>query len=117
MEELQQLLQGVLSDPAQMAQIASLAQSLGLDQPPAAVSEQTQTREQQTAAPGLDPGALKQLSALMNAMQGPEHPVFSALRPTLSQQGRKKLDRAGRAAKLSRLLSRYIRGKGGDANV
>ena len=36
-------------------------------------------------------------------MHGSEERVFSALRPTLSEQGQRKADRALRAARLSRL--------------
>ena len=112
MEELQQVLQSVLSDPEQMAQIASLAQSLGLGPPP-------QGAEAAGPAPSPAPelGPLTQLAGSLGSIQGAEGPVFAALRPSLSPRGQAKLDRAARAAKLSRLLGRYLRGKGGDGDV
>ncbi len=115
MEDLQSILQSVLSDPAQMAQVASLAQSLGLGSPPNGESPASDGTQASSPAPDL--GALTQLAGAAAALQGAEDEVFRALRPSLSQKGQAKLDRASRAAKLSRLLGRCLRGKDGDGNV
>lgn len=114
MEDLQQVLQNVLSDPAQMEQIAAMAKSLGL-QPPEAPSEGVASPTAPSPVPDL--GAAAKLAGRIGELRGNEGQVFAALRPTVSPKGQKKLDRALRAAMLSRLLGRYLRGKDGDANV
>jgi hypothetical protein len=46
----------------------------------------------------------------LSQMHGSEERVFSALRPTLSEQGQRKVDRALRAARLSRLAGLLLNG-------
>ena len=68
------------------------------------------SEESASPVPPIPPG-LPDLSALMgslSAMQGTEDRVFGALRPSLSPAGQIKADRAARAAKLSRLASRFL---------
>ncbi len=114
MEDLQQLLQNVLQDPAQMEQVAAVARSLGL-QPP---EDPPQSPDRAgTSSPLPDPAAAAGLIGKLGALRGNEGRVFAALKSSVSPGGRGKLDRAVRAAALSRLLGAYLRGKDGDANV
>ena len=128
MDDLQNRLQSILSDPEQMRQIAAMAESLGLkppeQNPPSGHSERSEEsassvptaspnrhseRREESVSP-IPPG-LPDLSALMgslSAMQGTEDRVFASLRPSLSPTGQGKADRASRAAKLARLASRFL---------
>ena len=123
MDDLQNRLQSILSDPEQMRQIAAMAESLGLKPPdshserseesassvPAATPNRHSERSEESVPP-IPPG-LPDLSALMgslSAMQGTEDRVFASLRPSLSPTGQGKADRASRAAKLARLASRFL---------
>lgn len=131
MEDLQSTLQNILSDPAQMQRIAAMAESLGLKPPegnpgPAQAAQSEASVSPGSGAPHPQPDASgpvgseasapfalggMDLSALMgslSAMQGTEDRVFSALRPSLSQAGQGKADRAVRAAKLAKLASRFL---------
>lgn len=116
MEDLQSTLQSVLSDPEQMARVAALAESLGLKPPEpdrTAAGESASRAGAETAPPpggtGLPEGLqLPQLMAQLSAMSGSEDRVLNALRPTLSTKGQSRVDRALRAAKLSRLASRFL---------
>ena len=128
MDDLQNRLQSILSDPEQMRQIAAMAESLGLkppeQNPPSGHSERSEesassvpaaspnrhSERSEESGPPIPPG-LPDLSALMgslSAMQGTEDRVFASLRPSLSPTGQGKADRASRAAKLARLAGRFL---------
>ena len=105
MEDLQAAIQGVLSDPEQMAQLQAMAQALGI-----------QSGQEAAPAPPTEPppeapdGQVLALMSRLSQMHGSEERVFSALRPTLSEQGQRKADRALRAARLSRLAGLLLNG-------
>ena len=155
MEDLQAALQSILSDPAQMARVAALAESLGL-KPPEEGYEATGNRQQATGdggrggpqphvgagaldgpplqaageprdgtagaastalpLPGLDGPELGRLLGLLSASSGSEDRLLNALRPALSAAGQARIDRALRAAKLSRLAGGLLR-QGRSAHV
>lgn len=135
MEDLQAALQSVLSDPAQLAQIAALAESLGLKQPetpphapaseprhsersgesapPSRPSEQSEESVPPAAPafrglPGLEGLDLGRLLSGLSAVRGTEDRVLGALRPSLAPSGQVKADRALRAAKLARLAGQLL---------
>lgn len=98
MDDIAAQLSQILSDPAQMAQISQLASSLGLGQ--------QDTPEPETAPAGdlgFDMGALTRLLPLLKQSGGRETQILQALRPYLSAADQARVDRALRAAKLSRL--------------
>ena len=68
--------------------------------------------------PALDLGGmgvdLGKLMGALSAMQGTEDRVLNALRPSLSQEGQSRVDRALRAAKLSRLAGQFLSRRGGS---
>lgn len=132
MEDLQSALQSILSDPEQMNRVAALAESLGLKPLPAAPIADPSSpsfsghseRGEESVSPapqsaGASPGLLNgldlpRLMDQLSAMSGTEDRVMGALRPSLSPEGRKKVDRALRAAKLSRLAGQFLsRGREG----
>ena len=101
MDDLAQQLQQLLNDPAQMAQLSSLAASLGFSEQDAKEAPAEQTPPPQADAPELD--AFRRLLPLLQQSGGREAQVFGALRPFLSAEDQKRADRAVRAARLSRL--------------
>ena len=105
MEDLQAAIQGVLSDPEQMAQLQAMAQALGSHSGPGAAP--APPTEPPPEAPD---GQVLALMGRLSQMHGSEERVFSALRPTLSEQGQRKVDRALRAARLSRLAGLLLNG-------
>ena len=157
MEDMQAALRSILSDPAQMARVAALAESLGL-KPPEEGYEATGNRQQATGdggeatgnrqqatgdggrggpplqaageprdgpagaassafpLPGLDGPELGRLLGLLSASSGSEDRLLNALRPALSAAGQARIDRALRAAKLSRLAGGLLR-QGRSAHV
>lgn len=116
MDDIAAQLNQILSDPAQMAQIAQIADSLGF-------SQQTPKPESPPAQPnaanplgdlGLDMDALGRLLPLLT-QSGKEAQILGALRPFLSEADQGRVDRAIRAAKLSRLAKAAMQelGSGG----
>ena len=135
MEDLQSTLRSILSDPEQMARVAALAESLGLKppepgaeqpagapagRPPEADGDGVQNEERrneesvlsslQTMGNGID---LPSLMSRLSSLNGSEDRVLNALRPGLDAAGQGRVDRALRAAKLSRLASQLLRGREG----
>ena len=139
MEDLQSALQGILSDPEQMARVSALAESLGLkppdgdarrggqsvppaaggaagggkretdEEPPPAAD--ACARKASAATPlGLEGVDLSALTARLASLNGTEDRILNALRPSLSPEGRSRVDRALRAAKLSRLAGQFMAG-------
>ena len=109
MSELEDQLNSILSDPAQMEKIAGLARSL-------------MGGEQEEAAPpaaplgelGLDAGFLQKLGRAMKSGGdgGREQALLRAMEPYLSDKRRGKLDRAMKLARVAR-IARLMMGEGG----
>lgn len=115
MSELEEKLQSVLSDPQQMSQIMALAQSLGASLP-------QQTEEPQSAPQGAAEALhnpMLQLLGTAGPGSGKEARLFDALRPIVSERGQSSVDRAIRAARLSRLAALAVKNaaQGGQSNV
>ena len=118
MDALEQTLEAVLSDPEKLRQVTALAESLGI-KPPAdaaepeaanggASAERSRVKEEGAPSRSADPAELLRLASKLGAAGGSEARVLSALRPTLSAQGRQRVDRALRAASLSHLAARLL---------
>ena len=94
MNELEQQLNSILSDPKQMEQIAGLARSLmgdGAKNDPAPES-------------GPDTALLERIASLMQSGgDGREQALLKAMEPYLSEKRRGKLNNALRLAKLARI--------------
>lgn len=104
MEELEQQLNSILSDPKQMEQIAGLARSLmGGEKPEPSASD-----------PVLDPALLRRVSRLMQSGgEGREQALLKAMAPYLSDKRREKLDRALKLARLARIARLAMDASGG----
>ena len=97
MDELQQKLNAILSDPGAMENIMSMAQSLGL-------SRQNNAETEPVSAPtGPDPGMVKMLTSLAGktGIDQNQQKLLSALHPYIGQDRLQKLEKAMRAAKMA----------------
>ena len=123
MEDLQQTLNRVLSDPEQMAQLRAMAESLGLTDaaPKEPAGPQAAAGSDRTPGEGGSPGSgfpgpdaemLRRLIGSVSSLSGSEEGVLRALRPTLGPDKQGKIDRALQAARISRLAGQFLRGFG-----
>ena len=109
MGELEEKLTSVLNDPSMMAQIMSMAQSLGLGAPPA---------QQPQPAPMPEPDPVEKMElpdiatiqkiagfASSSNIDRDQRTLLKALHPYLSQGRIHKLEKAMRAAKLAKFAS------------
>lgn len=96
MDQLQEKLNAVLSNPEMMNSIMAMAQSLGAGQ-------------KQEAPPPLpiDPGMLQRLSSLAGSgsIDPQQKELLQALTPYLSRRRLEKLEHAMRASKMARLAA------------
>ena len=103
MDEMNEKLGAILSNPQMMQQIMSMAQSLG-SQP------QPEQPPKNDSLPEIDLGMLQRLSGL--ASQGTidqnQQSLLKALRPYLTRERIEKLEKAMRAAKMARMASGLI---------
>lgn len=128
MEGLEEKLQNILSDPNSMAQIMSMAQSLGLSpqneqRPPSQPAGenlgmlQTMMGQQSGDGGGKMPD-LQFLQSMMGVMQqaqrsdGKQEALLCALKPFLRPERREGIDRAMQLAKLSQLAGIALKNGG-----
>ena len=110
MDNLEEKLGALLSDPDIMQKVQSLAQSLGQNTPPAPPVQETPN----TNIPDFDLSLLQKLSgfASQTGIDSNQRTLLSALSPYLSHNRVSKLENAMRAAKMARLASAFL-GNGG----
>lgn len=111
MDELEGQIRQVLGDPAQMAQIMGLAQSLmggGGDAP-----------QEKPSPPAQDGGLLGKLGTMMKqpSPQGDRQALLQAMRPYLSEKRQRKLDRALQITRMAHLARRAMEGLGGSGHA
>lgn len=136
MSEFEEKLNAILSDPNAMAQVASLAQSLHLGDPPASGADTGSSAAPPPVSPGsgagdptglgdllgqLDPSMLARLLPLLRELTHPaandqRMALLMALRPFLRPERRDKVEQAARAARLLHLGKRFLTA-GGDDHV
>ena len=114
MDELEDKLNSILSDPGQMEKIAGLARTLMGGAGPEAAPDTPPG-----VAPGRDPGLLGRIAKAMRGGGGDggrEQALLAAMRPYLSEKRRGKMDRALQLARLARILrlTALEGGGGGD---
>ena len=108
---LEEKLSAILNDPDSMAQILSMAQSLGMGQEGEPASG--------TAAPEpppVDPAMLQGIFQLMEQVQhqdGKQEALLLALKPYLAPERRNKIDEALQIARISHLAGAALRNYGG----
>ena len=115
MEDLEQKLHEILGDPEAMEGILSMAKSLGLGQPPengAEPSKETETAPEEPSggfSTGDLPFSVGDLLSAASKMNGKEVALLNALKPFLHPSRRAKIDRAVKAARISRMAGSAIR--------
>lgn len=108
---LEDKLTALLNDPQSMAQLLSMAQSLGLSPP-----EATPAGEPPPAPPPVPPMDEGMLRSVMQLMQEAQHTdarqeaLLCALKPFLRPERRAALDRASELARISRLAGAALKG-------
>ena len=110
MDEIEDKLNAVLSNPQMMQQIMSLAQSIGTSS-----TQKTDTPPPKSEGiPDIDLGMLQKLSGFANqgSIDRDQRALLKALAPYLSRERIGKLEKAMRAAKIARIASGFI-GAGG----
>ena len=109
MDNLEEKLGAILSDPDMMQKIQAMAQSLGQSQPPPAPQPPPESK-----APEIDFSALQRLSSLagQTGIDQNQQALLSALCPYMNQTKVSKLEKAMRAARMARLASSFL-GSGG----
>ena len=116
MSELEDRINSVLGDPAQLERITKLAQSLMGAQTGPEAGNNSSERESSGPGPalggmeelfsGLDMESLGKMSRVLSragADSGREHALLEAMKPYLSEKRRSKMDRAIKLAKLAKL--------------
>lgn len=122
MSELDDKLNSILSNPAMMQQIMSLAQAL---------SSQSETQQQTQSQPPpppqsppqnqmpsndrmINPNLLSRMATLMQrgSIDKNQESLLRALRPYLSRQKLEKLERAMHAAKMAGIASEMVNSRG-----
>lgn len=105
MDDLEQKLGAVLSNPQLMSQIMTMAQSMGAQAPPKQESVPTAA-----PLPEIDLGMLQKLSgfARQSGIDKDQQALLNALSPFLSRTRISKLEKAMRAAKMARFASSLL---------
>ena len=104
MEDLEGKISEILADPDRMAQVFSIAKSLGLTPP--ADEEAGPERTAESFAPMME--LVKQASRV----DPRETSLLNALKPYCSKERQARIDRALRAARLSRIAGAALRSFG-----
>lgn len=108
MDDMEEKLNAVLSNPQMMQQIMSLAQSIG-----GSKSGEASPQEPASSLP-FDMGMLQKITGIarQSGIDKNQQSLLQALRPYLSRDRIGKLEKAMRAAKVARMTSGLI-GSGG----
>ena len=104
MDDLQEKINSVLSDPAQLQQVFDFAKTLGLEPPPVSAPSPS-------AADASAPPELGALLAQAGRLDHRQENLLAALKPFLKPARREKVDRAMQAARLSQLAGMALRGR------
>lgn len=100
MDDFSEKINQVLSDPEQMSKIMEMAKQLGGNTP----QEVPQMPQELPVAPEQ----LQRILSLINTSGGKEESLLSALNPFLSPEKSRKMAKAVRAAKMSKIISQAL---------
>ena len=108
MQEMEDKLGAILSNPQMMQQIFNLAQSLGQD------TSAPQQEPPKSNPPDFDIGLLSKIAGLaqLRNNDSQQEALLSALSPYLRQDRVAKLEKAMQAAKMARLASTFLNSGG-----
>ena len=107
MENLEEKLNSVLSNPEMMQQIMTMAQSFGQSQQS---SQEENSIPNNSTTPGIDISTLQKISGFLqnSGVDGNQEALLSALAPYLSREKVSRLERAMRAAKMAKHISSVL---------
>lgn len=112
MSELEDRINSILGDSAQMEKITQMAKSLmGGDTSPESTPE--------AGLPGIDPEMLGRINRLMNdssPRDGERRALLEAMKPYLSEKRKRKMDKALQIARLARVAKLAMSEMGGDGD-
>ena len=114
MSEFDDKLNSILSNPAMMQQIMSLAQSLGQQQEPQQQAPPPRQEQANQNERMLNPNLLNRVASLMQrgSIDKNQESLLKALRPYLSRQKLEKLERAMHAAKMAGIATEMVNPQG-----
>lgn len=109
MDEMEEKIGAVLSNPKLMEQIMAMAQSLGSGAPPQPANSPPMPPEPEFT-PGMDPAMLSKLAGIANqsGIDGNQRALLQALTPYLSRERIRKLEKAMRAARIAGMASVFL---------
>lgn len=102
MEDLESTISQILGNPDSMAQIMSIAKSLGAPSPPTEA-------ESLPSVPPIDPSMLSLLDLAKQFGDPKEAQLLNALKPYCSEQRRQRIDRALQIARISQIAGAALR--------
>ena len=110
MADLEQQLQGLLSNPALMQQLFSMANSIGIPQP------QTAPPQNGPSSLPFDPAVVRQLQQVMTSarLEPRQQELLHALGAYLPSERIRRLEKAMQAAKFARFAAALPRENGGS---
>lgn len=115
MDDMEAKMGAILGNPEAMQKIMSLAQSLNLadkddGEKAHPESEPTESKQQNSGFQNLDLSIIQKLSGAIGngKIDKNEQTLLIALRPYLSQNRLKKLERAMQAAKMAKVASSFL---------
>ena len=111
MEEMQEKLGAILSNPQLMQQIMSMAQAMGQSSAPAPEPE---SKPSAPPVPEIDLSMMQKLSGFagQSGIDKEQQDLLRALGPYLSRERVSKLEKAMRAAKMARFASAFLNSGG-----
>ena len=111
MEEMQEKLGAILSNPQLMQQIMSMAQAMGQSSAPAPEPE---SKPSAPPMPEIDLSIMQKLSGFagQSGIDKEQQALLRALGPYLSRERVSKLEKAMRAAKMARFASAFLNSGG-----
>ena len=123
MEDIEQAISGVLSNPQLMQQIMGMAQALGgMTGSPEAPSQEPEQKPQESPRQGPDPSQLAGMAKLLGSanIDSDQQNLLKALSPFVTGPHIAKLQRAMQAARLAELAENLLGStavRSGDQNV
>ena len=103
MDNMEQMLSGIMNDPEAMSKIMALAQSLGSSDPP----PQQPQEPPPAAMPDIDINMLQKLSGVMGktGLDPNKRALLAALRPYIGSHRLNRLERAMQAAQMAGMVT------------
>lgn len=116
MSDFEDRLNSILSDPAQMEKITSMAKSLMGGGEPAREQPKAEPKKDSGLFENFDPALLGRLTKAMGGMnrKDEKQALLEAMKPYLSQKRREKLERAMKLAKMIHMAEIAFGTLGGD---